>query len=392
MSTDIPTAAAVITAGGSGRRMGADLPKQFLPLGGEPILTRTIRRFTESGLFRRVIAVLPAGHLPRARTLLADHGLADHCLLVAGGASRQQSVANGVAAIDLPCELVAIHDGVRPLVTTATIAACLEAARRHGAAIAAVPMHDTVKKAREGIITATIPRNDLWRAQTPQVFRLSVLRRAYEYAAAQGIEGTDEASLVEEAGLPVAVVEAEERNLKITRPEDLDMAAALLSPPNPRFRIGHGYDAHRFTPGRPLILGGVTIDHDQGLAGHSDADVLCHALCDAILGAAAAGDIGRHFPDTDPAYKGADSVVLLEQVIVMAADRHLSLVNADITVIAQRPKLAPYLAAMGERLAAACRVPPAAINIKATTTEQMGFTGRAEGMACHAVALLSGMV
>jgi len=257
-----------------------------------------------------------------------------------------------------------------------------------------VPVADTLKAVDgNGRIRHTVPRDGLWRAQTPQAFRLDLLERAYRHADRHGVRGTDEAALFEEAGLEVRVVESGETNIKITRPEDLTMAQALLRIRHGReplaFRVGHGFDAHRFEPGRKLILGGVEIPHTAGLLGHSDADALTHALCDAILGAAGLGDIGRHFPDTDPAYKGADSIGLLRQVMARLRPPGLRLVNADITVVAQRPRLAAHLDAMRETIAAACGVDQQAVNIKATTTEKMGYTGREEGISCHAVALLA---
>lgn len=384
--------AAIITAGGLGLRMGSVEPKQFLPVAGRPILIRTIEIFLATGIFEEIILVTPADHRQQTDRLLAAYQLDLSLRVVCGGKTRQASVKAGLDALSPRIAYVAVHDGVRPFVSTELIINCLRAAQRTGAAICAVPVQDTLKAVTNNQITATIDRQGLWRAQTPQAAKVEFLRQAHAAAAAQNFTGTDEASLLELINCPVTIVEGAETNLKITVPEDIPMAESLLAqqpgPCSPALRIGHGYDAHRLVPGRPLILGGVTIPHATGLLGHSDADVLTHALCDAILGAAGAGDLGRHFPDSDLQYKGADSLELLKQVMVLAAEKRLQLINADLTIIAQQPKLAPYLTEMRQKLAQACQVSPSALNIKATTTEQMGFAGREEGIASHAVALL----
>jgi 2-C-methyl-D-erythritol 4-phosphate cytidylyltransferase/2-C-methyl-D-erythritol 2,4-cyclodiphosphate synthase len=257
-----------------------------------------------------------------------------------------------------------------------------------GAVIAAIPVKDTLKRAGEfGMIEETVDRTGLWQAQTPQAAQRELLERAFAQAAQNQFTGTDEASLLEAAGIPVRMVEGSERNLKITRPSDLEVAATLLRE-EVNMKIGHGFDAHRLVAGRKLILGGVIIPFDLGLDGHSDADVVAHALIDGLLGALGAGDIGRHFPDTDPRYQGIDSLLLLTQVRQLADAQGYRLGNADITIVCQRPKLAPYLEQMQANLARCCQVPPSAVNIKATTTEKMGYTGRGEGIAAHAVVLL----
>ncbi len=389
--TSSPPAAAIITAGGIGRRMGGVTPKQFLPLCGIPILVRTVRAFHTAACCRTIIVTLPAPHLAQATAILADHGLAHACRLVAGGETRQESVLAGLNALPAEIEVVLVHDGVRPLVSREIIASCLEAACRTGAAICAIPVKDTLKEVGDGVIHGTVDRARLWRAQTPQAARIALLRQAYQAAAREGFAGTDEASLLERIGCPVTIVLGSETNLKITLPEDIAMAEALLAThaqTPPPLAIGHGYDAHRLVADRPLILGGVTIPHTLGLLGHSDADCLTHALCDALLGAIGQGDLGRHFPDSDPQYRGISSLKLLARVVELAAMRGQALANADLTIIAQRPKLAPFIPAMQQHLAEVCQVLPAAINIKATTTETMGFTGREEGIACHAVVLL----
>lgn len=369
--------------------MGADRPKQFLELAGRPILLHTLQTFINTGLFSSIIVTTPAADQDRTSAMLNAFNLQHACRVLAGGPSRQDSVRIGLDALPATVDYVMVHDGVRPLVTAQIIAACLEEAVSSGAAITAIPVRDTIKSVNNAKINATIDRHGLWRAQTPQAARLTLLRQAYANAAEMGIKTTDEAALLELINYPVAIVEGTERNIKITVNEDLAMAEALLDKQTNHLKIGHGYDAHGLETGRKLVMGGVEIPHNRGLRGHSDADVVTHALCDALLGALGAGDIGRHFPDTDPIYKGISSLSLLQQVIKMTTGQGFLVVNADLTIIAQKPKLSPFIPQMQQNLARICQVSDTAINVKATTTEQMGFTGRQEGIACHAVALLS---
>lgn len=382
---------AIIPAGGSGKRMGLPRPKQFYELAGCPVLIHTLKAFQDAEGIDGIIVVAPAEYLGEVEGMVAAHGLDRVFRVVTGGATRQDSVRAGVAAVPAGTSYVAVHDGARPFVGKELIEACVRRAQETGAALAAVPVRDTLKTvADEDLVVNTVDRSVLWQAQTPQVVRLDLLQRAYAASDADGFVGTDEASLLEHIDCPVRVVEGSERNLKITRPEDLRIAEALLMSDarqgSENFpRVGHGYDAHRLVAGRPLVLGGVTIPHPLGLLGHSDADVLTHALCDAVLGAVGAGDIGRHFPDTDPRYQGADSLKLLARVMEIAAEKGYRLGNADITVIAQKPKLAPHFSQMRVNLARTCGVVETAVNLKGTTTEQMGFAGREEGIAAHAV-------
>ncbi|MEN8140396.1 MAG: 2-C-methyl-D-erythritol 4-phosphate cytidylyltransferase [Thermodesulfobacteriota bacterium] len=387
---------AVIPASGSGRRMGQDRPKQYLELAGVPILIHTLRGVAASKAIDSMIVVVPADHLAASRELIARFQVAKVAAVVAGGKLRQDSVAAGLAALPDQCDLVAVHDGARPLVAPELIDACVAAAKDHGAAMAALPVSDTLKEVGGGgRIKGTVDRSHLYQAQTPQVVAPALLRRAMEQAAERGFVGTDEASLLEPLGVEMVVVEGAATNIKVTRPGDLGLATALLPGRGEdmaitgEVRVGHGYDAHRLVADRPLVLGGVTIPHDKGLLGHSDADVLCHALSDAILGALALGDIGRHFPDSDPAYKGISSLLLLEQVVALAAEHGYRLANADVTVVAQAPKLAPFWPEMVANLAKVCGVATSQINLKGTTTEGLGFAGRGEGMAAHGVVTLS---
>ncbi len=377
--------AAIIPAAGSGTRMKLKHPKQYHLLGNAPILVHAIRPFIAHPDIDQVVVVAPQEHLEATRKLCANHD--DQIIVVPGGKRRQDSVRAGYQALSKKTRLVVIHDGARPLVTNALINRCLEAAKKSGAAIAAIPVKDTLKQAAsDGMIAATVDRRNLWQAQTPQVFAYSILGQAYHNKAAG--EATDEAMLIEGLGHHVALVDGDETNIKITRPADLLLAQQLMTKTSCPFRIGHGFDAHRFATQRKLILGGVEIPYDLGLAGHSDADVLSHALCDALLGATGKGDIGKHFPDTDPRFAGISSLKLLEQVCAAVKDDGYHIGNIDLTIVCQQPRLAPYLAAMRSQLATTCQNHEQTINIKATTTEKMGYTGRGEGISAHAVVLL----
>ncbi len=384
-------AGVILPAAGFGTRMESDQPKQFLELAGEPILIRTVKVFLKSPQVHCIALAVAADHHDQVEALLEQYlspEKIDKILLARGGATRQQSVQSGLNTLPDDIELVLVHDGARPLITTDLIEDCLEGVREHGAVIAAIPVNDTLKQVdKHDTIVHTIDRTGIYRAQTPQGAQRHLLEQAYHVAERDGFTGTDEASLLEHAAIPVAIVSGEEQNMKITRPGDLKIARSLLGE-QPMIRIGHGFDAHRLVRDRPLILGGATIDFSMGLLGHSDADVLTHALIDAILGALGEGDIGRHFPDSDDLYKGINSLKLLEHAFGLAEKRGCSMGNADLTLVCQRPKLAPYLEQMRHNLAGACNTPVTTINIKATTTEEMGYTGRGEGISAHAVVLL----
>ncbi len=384
--------AAIIAAGGRGVRLGADRPKQFLELGGRSILDLSISALASSPRIDEIVVAVPHDHLATARSSWPN-GRRTPVTFVAGGARRQDSVANAFAHTSAAADIILIHDAARPFVTAGVIGRAIDAAITHGAAVAALPVRDTVKQAGAGAadgsrpITATVPRETVFLAQTPQTFRREVLARAL--AAGSGIDATDEAMLVERLGLPVHIVEGDPGNMKITTPDDLATAEAVALQTNRRsIRIGNGYDLHRLVAGRPLILAGVTIPNELGLDGHSDADIVCHAVTDAVLGAAAAGDIGRLFPDTDPKWQGADSIALLRGALAHVHASGYRVSNIDVTVIAQKPKLLPYLTAMRENLAAALQVEVSAVSVKGKTNEGVDSMGRGEAMACHAVALL----
>lgn len=392
---NMTTAAAIIPAGGVGLRMGLDLPKQYLQLADLPILVHTVRALQRSSFIKTIIIVAPAEHLEQTRAMVREYDLALVGQVVCGGQTRQESVFAGLQSVPEGIDLVVVHDGVRPLIDPELVDACVVRAAETGAAMLAVPVKDTLKSVNDEVVGATVDRRGLWQAQTPQVARVELLQKAFVVAAEDGFEGTDEASLLEHIGVEVSVVMGSAANLKVTRVDDLALADALLNRNRAGddlmiiARVGHGYDAHRLVAGRPLVLGGVNIPYELGLLGHSDADVLLHALADAMLGAAGLGDIGRHFPDNDPAYKGISSLVLLEQVADKIARQGFCLANGDITVIGQQPKLSPYFPEMLARISQALGVALSCLNLKATTTEQMGFAGRGEGIAAHAIVSLS---
>jgi len=391
----MPLTAAIVAAGGRGLRVGADQPKQFLDIDGRSILERSVAALAASDRIGEIVVALPSDYVGTIGKTL--QGLSTTPIVcVEGGARRQDSVANAFAKSSRTAEVIVIHDAARPFVTPDLIARSVDAALAHGAAIAAIPVRDTVKQAgdpdRDGSrpIRATIPRDTVFLAQTPQAFRRSVLARALEEG--KSIDATDEAMLVERLGLPVHVVEGDVRNVKITTPEDLATARGMApnkGVPYGLIRIGNGYDLHTLAAGRPLILAGVTIPFELGLDGHSDADIVCHAVTDAVLGAAGAGDIGRLFPDTDPKWKGADSIALLKGAMARVGEAGYRVSNVDVTVIAQRPKLLPYLEAMRANLAAALGVDAGAVSVKGKTNEGVDSMGRGESMACHAVVLLT---
>jgi 2-C-methyl-D-erythritol 4-phosphate cytidylyltransferase / 2-C-methyl-D-erythritol 2,4-cyclodiphosphate synthase len=377
---------AIIAAGGRGTRFGAAGPKQLLTLGGEPILKRSVDAFLRCEIVDDVTVALPGELAASPPEYL--RGAGDRLRLVEGGARRQDSVARAFAAIRQVADIVVIHDAARPLVSDDLIRRTVAAAAETGAAIAALPALDTVKRSGRGrLVDGTLPREEIFLAQTPQAFRVNVLADAL----ALDVDATDEAMLAERAGYPVQLVDGDRRNMKITTPDDMTLAEQLLGLPMvPAIRIGNGYDLHRLVSGRPLILGGVTIPFDKGLQGHSDADVICHAVTDAILGAANAGDIGRHFPDTDPQWKGANSIELLRAAAAIVRAAGFVVANVDVVVIAQRPKLSPYVDAIKDQLAGALGCAPSQVSVKGKTNEGVDSMGAGESIAVHAVALIRG--
>jgi 2-C-methyl-D-erythritol 4-phosphate cytidylyltransferase/2-C-methyl-D-erythritol 2,4-cyclodiphosphate synthase len=380
---------AIIAAAGAGRRLGGAVPKQLLELGGRSILERSVGAFAAHPAVSETIVVLPPGLAAAPPPWLAAR--APQVRVVAGGDRRQDSVANGFDAADAHADVLLVHDAARPFVTAEVISRVIEAAAAHGAAIAAIPVSDTVKRVESGasdrVIVETIPRAGLYLAQTPQGFASGVLRDAIALGRS-GVEATDEAALAERAGHHVRVVNGATSNVKITTPEDLEAAGRSVAHTG---RVGAGYDLHRLVAGRRLILGGVEIPSEAGALGHSDGDVVCHAVTDALLGAVSAGDIGQHFPDTDPRWKDASSVKMLEQIVALVRSRGFSPVNVDVVVVLERPKLGPYRAQIAHSLSSALAIPVDAVGIKAKTNEGVDAVGRGEAIAAHAVALLRSM-
>ena len=380
---------AVLLAAGNSTRMGGSRSKVLEELGGRPALCRSLEVLDRCPLVGEICLV--CREQDRADMLPLTSGLATPVQVVPGGAQRQDSVEQGVEALTGPWEYVAIHDGARPLVTDEVLAAVCRDAMAYGAATAAVPSKDTCKLADEaGFVAATPARDRLWAVQTPQAFSLALYREALGKARAAGQSYTDDCQLIEAAGGSVKLTMGDYRNIKLTTPEDLLAARAYLGGEGGKktVRIGYGYDVHRLVEGRKLILAGVEVPFEKGLLGHSDADVIAHAVADALLGAAALGDIGHLFPDTDPRYAGADSLKLLGEVCRLLREKGFRIGNIDATLLAQRPKIAPHIVQMRENLAAACGIAVDQVSVKATTEERLGFTGREEGMAASAVCLL----
>ena len=376
----------MVAAAGGSTRMGQ--PKQHIKLGQYPVLIHTLLAIQQAEAVDEILLIAREEDIDTFMAQAKAVGVSKLRTAVAGGATRQQSVANGLAALPAKATLVGVHDGARPLIDPATVAAVIETAAECGAAAVAVPVKDTLKRTDEnGIVIDTPDRAHLWRVQTPQVFDRTALCAAMEAAMAAGKDYTDDCQLMEAAGHAVKLVAGLDTNLKLTTPEDILLAKALMKERSD-MRIGHGYDVHRLVEGRDLILGGVKIEHEKGLLGHSDADVLTHAVMDALLGAAALGDIGKLFPDNDPAYKGADSVALLRRVVERVGEEGYHIGNIDATILCQRPKLAPHIPQMRQILADACGVDVTCVSVKATTEEGLGFTGSGEGIAAHCVCLL----
>ena len=362
-------------------------------IAGEPLISYALRAFQDCPQVDEIVLVVRPDELSVTRDLVESRGFSKVKSITPGGEVRQDSVRNGLAEVSADSDIVAIHDGARPLITQDTIASTIGAADADGAAIAAVPVIDTIKSSLDGLfVNSTLDRETLYAVQTPQTFRRSIITKAYDRAYADRFYGTDDACLVERLGIPVRIVRGSYENIKVTTPTDLRIAESLLSPsPHPpippSLRIGHGYDVHRFAPGRTLFLGGVQFPGD-GLLGHSDADVLLHAVADAVLGAAGAGDIGRLFPDTDPAYKDARSLDLLAKVGEIIRKLGWTVGNVDVTLIAQKPKIADHVLAMQANIARALGIDPGQVSVKGKTAEGLGPIGESLGIECHAVALL----
>lgn len=378
---------AVVVAAGRGVRMGAAVNKVLLPLCGEPVIRHAVRAFCEADEIDGVVVVASADETEQMRAALC--GLEKVCAIVPGGSTRQESVKNGLDALPKEARIALVHDGARPLISRELIARCIRQIEDCGSAVVCTPVTDTVKVEKDGCVVRTLDRSQLRAVQTPQCFFAGELKAAYEAAARDGVSVTDDASVMEHAGHSVHLLESSEVNFKLTTPEDLRRAEDIIG--ERKFmqrlpRTGFGYDVHKLVSGRRLILCGKEIPWEKGLDGHSDADVAVHALMDALLGAACLGDIGRLYPDNDPAFEGADSMKLLAEVLRRVKDAGYAVVHADVTIVAQKPKLMPYMDEMRRNLENA--MPGARVNVKATTTERLGFEGRGEGISAQAVATI----
>lgn len=380
----VSSCSALIVAAGRGSRFGSPLPKQYALLDGQPVLRRTVAALRSAAAIGQIVVVIGEADAPLYEAAIAGLDLRKP---VHGGASRQQSVLNGLEALATsPPDFVAIHDAARPFVRADDIEACLAAAAQPGidGAVLGVPLADTLKRICAGnAISETVPRHDLWRAQTPQIFRFAPLLAAHRAAAALGAAEatalTDDAAVAERAGLKVVMVAGSEDNRKITTSDDLQTHAMET-------RTAFGFDVHGFGPGSAVMLGGVSIPHGQALAGHSDADVALHALTDAVLGTIGAGDIGRHFPPSDPQWRGVSSDRFLRHAAELVAERGGRIVHLDVTIVCEAPRVGPHRDAMARSIAGIAGIAADRVSVKATTTEGLGFTGRREGIAAQAVA------
>jgi 2-C-methyl-D-erythritol 4-phosphate cytidylyltransferase/2-C-methyl-D-erythritol 2,4-cyclodiphosphate synthase len=380
---------AVVPAAGTGSRLGAGRPKQYLELGGSTVLERTVAALLDCSWLERVVVVGAPGDAVAA----ALPGLAaDRCRIEpAGGDTRRASVLGGLRALTerhgaREDDWVWVHDAARPGVEHASLERLRDALRdERVGALLAQPVADTVKRGGAGRAVTTVERDGLWLAQTPQAFPLGALRHALE----RHHHVTDEASAIEASGRTPRLVPGGRRNFKVTTMDDLQAMREALGGDGPRWRVGQGWDVHALVPGRPLVIGGVRVPHHSGLLGHSDADVLLHAITDALLGGAALGDIGRHFPDTDPRFAGADSRVLLREAASRVRAAGWVAANVDCTVVAQAPKLAPHVPEMVETIAADLGLPAGCVNVKAKTAERLGYAGRGEGISAQAVVTLA---
>lgn len=383
----------IIPAAGNATRMRG-IHKTMYRLAGVPVLIRALKAFHHIDSVGEMIVAVRPEDMEAVRRLVSHYPLDVPVLVVPGGSTRQESVTNALAVSDAQFDFVAIHDGARPLIGAEDITAVFDAAFSCGAAALGVPVKDTVKLTDNQRILETLPREKMVAIRTPQVFRKQLYLQGCEQAKKSHADYTDDCQLLEAIGAEIRIVYGQDSNIKVTTPSDLQIAEALLRESgrneNMNIRVGHGYDVHRLTQGRKLIIGGVEIPYEYGLEGHSDADVLVHAIMDSMFGALAMGDIGQHFPDTDGAYYNIDSMLLLKKTVEIVAQEGYSIGNIDSTILAQAPKLAPYIEQMRKNIAEVCGVDPEQISVKATTEERLGFTGSKEGMAAHAVCLLTG--
>lgn len=376
MTCTIGFSSIVIVAGGKGTRMGR--PKQLLPLAGKPILVRTVEAFKACPCVKEIVVVTPEENQEILKKYFHD------LVFALPGATRLASVQSGVAKVNKSAVLVAVHDGARPLVDPQKVQDCLAVAQEKGAAVLAVPVKDTVKEVAGDVIVKTLDRSKLWAAQTPQCYQVEILKSALEKFGHEE-DATDESQLVEKNGTPVQVVESDYKNNKITTPEDLICAEAFVNE-TVLYRTGFGFDLHRLEPGRKLFIGGVEIPHTKGFLGHSDGDLVLHALCDAVLGALCEGEIGILFPPTDPKIKGIDSKEIVKRVLQIVRARKAKIVHLDATIITEEPKIKPHYETVRKSLSQVFEVPLEAVSFKSKSHEHVGEIGRGEAAMCQAVA------
>jgi len=375
---------ALVVAAGRGTRVGAAHPKQYLPVAGEPVLRHALRALASHPRINGARAVIHPDD--RARYDSAALGI-DLLSPVPGGAQRQDSVRLGLESlVEIDPDVVAIHDGARPFVDAALVNRVLDAVEHVPGAIPALPVADTIKRGRDALIVETVDRSQLWRAQTPQAFRFREILAAHR--AARGLDLSDDAAVAERAGLAVSLVMGSEGNLKVTAPDDLARAEAMMLARLGDVRTGQGFDVHPLGPGDHVWLCGVKVPHERTLIGHSDADVGLHAITDAILGALGAGDIGQHFPPSDSRWRGVASDQFLRHAAKLVAERDGRIAHVDVTLICERPKVSPHRSAMVARIAEILGLAPDRVSVKATTTEKLGFAGREEGIAAQAIATI----
>ena len=392
MKTSKHKLSVIIPAAGDGKRMKSKIPKILISLKGKSILEHTICGFFNVNIHEMIIPVSMAIR-SEVEALCKKLNAPFPIRFVNGGEQRQDSIWNALKILDKETTVVAIHDAARPFFDPELINKAIPLLEKYDGAIAAVPATYTMKQIKNELVEQTLPRDTLWQINTPQVFNKDVLIAAYEKAYEDDFYGTDDAMLLERMGKRVTVISDVPHNIKITTPADLYAAEWIISKVKgvPMQRIGQGYDVHRLVEGRKLILGGVEIPHKKGLDGHSDADVLVHAIMDALLGAVALGDIGKHFPDNDIKYKNANSLLLLKKVGEFLKDKRFQIQNIDATLILQRPKVAKYIEMMRANIASALNVDISAVSVKATTEEGLGFTGREEGVAAMVTVMLNGI-
>ncbi|MFA6618000.1 MAG: 2-C-methyl-D-erythritol 2,4-cyclodiphosphate synthase [Candidatus Neomarinimicrobiota bacterium] len=385
-----PKLTIIIPAAGAGKRMKSDVPKILLKLKGQTILERTIRAFFTYKP-QEIIIPVSAGIKDELVKIIESLNASFPIKIVDGGKERQDSIWNAVNALSQDCEIVAIHDAARPFFKSDIFDEAYELLQDCAGAVAAVPATYTMKIARDRSVINTPDRKELWQVNTPQIFNRDILVKAYKQAYADNFYGTDDAMLLERIGETLKIIEDIPENIKITHPGDMVLAEQILSGEKGASmqRVGQGYDVHKLVEGRKLILGGVEIPHEKGLDGHSDADVLIHVIMDAILGAAALGDLGKHFPDTDKAYKNIDSMFLLYGVRKLLEVNQYTIQNIDATLILQAPKVAPYIETMRKNIAEKLDLDISQVSVKATTEEGLGFTGRKEGIAATAIVMLN---